>query len=77
MRRRHGQPRRRVTGIELPTVLGTGGGGAEWEVLPDDREVLHTLVREVSGRRVLTDPVMLEDAALVKSSVRDIREMAR
>jgi hypothetical protein len=77
MARWNSRPHRRgrVTGVSLPSILGFGGGGVQWESTPAEREVLLALVQRLAGRRVLTDPVMLEDDELVRGSVHDIREM--
>ncbi len=38
MRKGRRKAKRRLTGLTLPTVLGTGGGGATWEVEPERDE---------------------------------------
>lgn len=71
------EAKRRLTGLTLPTVLGTGGGGASWTVEAGDRARASAILQYLEDRRVLYDPydVELPDACVM--SVREIREHLR
>lgn len=66
--------RHRLTGFTLPTVLGTGGGGATWTPEPGDTELAGTVLRYLEDRRVLYVPHWAEVPDHCVKSVREIRE---
>lgn len=71
------EAKRRLTGLTLPTVLGTGGGGATWTVEAGDKARASSVLQYLEDRRVLYNlyDVELPDACVM--SVREIREYLR
>jgi hypothetical protein len=69
--------RHRLTGFTLPTVLGTGGGGATWTPEPGDTELADSILRYLEDRRVLYVPYWAERPHECIASVREIREHLR
>jgi len=69
--------RHRLTGFTLPTVLGTGGGGATWAPEPGDTELAGSVLRYLEDRRVLYVPYWAEVPHECIASVREIREHLR
>lgn len=69
--------RHRLTGFTLPTVLGTGGGGATWTPEPGDTEMAGSILRYLEDRRVLYVPYFAEVPDHCKASVQEIREHLR
>jgi len=68
---------RRLTGLTLPTVLGTGGGGATWEHDDSDTERARQALQRFEDRRVLYNPFEVELPAQCVQSVAEIREYLR
>ena len=73
---RHGT-RHRLTGFTLPTVLGTGGGGATWAPEPGETELAGSILRYLEDRRVLYVPYWAEVPDQCIASVHEIREHLR
>jgi hypothetical protein len=71
------QMKRRLTGLTLPTVLGTGGGGATWEVEAGDKSRARTILQFFEDRRVLYNPYDVELPVACVKSVTEIREYLR
>jgi len=65
--------KRRLTGLTLPTVLGSGGGGATWEIQPGDKALAATVLQYLEDRRVLYEPYEAEMPGLCIRSVDDTR----
>ena len=68
------QVKRRLIGLTLPTVLGTGGGGVTWTVETGDRVLAGSALQYLEDRRVLYDPISVEVPFYCMQSVREIRE---
>jgi hypothetical protein len=71
------EAKRRLIGLTLPTVLGTGGGAATWTIEQGDKARARSVLQDLEDRRVLYDPydVELPDACIM--SVREIRGYLR
>jgi hypothetical protein len=67
------ETKRRLTGLTLPTVLGTGGGSAAWTVEPGDRSLARSVLQYLEDRRVLYDLYILEQPPACIKSVQEIR----
>lgn len=67
------EAKRRLTGLTLPTVLGTGGGGATWTVEPGDKSLARSVLQYLEDRRVLHDPERAELTVPCMRSVQEIR----
>jgi hypothetical protein len=67
------ETRRRLTGLTFPTVLGTGGGGATWDVQQGDRRLAESALQDLENRRVLYNPLEAEVPAICAQSVQEIR----
>jgi uncharacterized protein DUF6650 len=65
--------KRRLTGLTLPTVLGTGGGGATWAAEPGEKELAASILRYLEDRRVLYNPYDAESPRACAESVREVR----
>ena len=69
--------RRRLTGLTLPSILGTGGGGATWTVEAGDKSRADSILRYLEDRRVLYAPYEVEIPHRCVASVREIRAHLR
>lgn len=67
------EAKRRLTGLTLPTVFGTGGGGATWETHPGDRALAVAVLQYLEDRRVLYEPFEAEMPRACITSVGEIR----
>jgi hypothetical protein len=67
------EARRRLTCLTFPTVLGTGGGGATWELSKGDRRLVELVLQHLENRRVLYDAFEAENPLICAESVREIR----
>jgi hypothetical protein len=65
--------KRRLTGLTLPSVLGTGGGGAIWTVEEGDGARARFMLQFLEDRRVLYDPYQVELPMACVTSVQEIR----
>jgi hypothetical protein len=69
------ETRRRLTGLTLPTVLGTGGGGgATWNIEVGDQSLARSVLQYLEDRRVLYDPIDVELPHLCTKSAQEMRE---
>jgi hypothetical protein len=73
VRKGRGETKRRLIGFTLPSVLGIGGGGANWEVTPGDRAMARSVLQVLEDRRVLYDSFQAEDPSDFIKSVELIR----
>jgi hypothetical protein len=67
------EAKRSLTGLTLPTVLGTGGGGATWTVEPGDKALASIVLQYLEDRRVLYEPFEAEDPPACIASVNEMR----
>jgi Family of unknown function (DUF6650) len=67
------EAKRRLTGLTLPTVLGTGGGGVTWTVEAGDRALVDSALQYLEDRRVLYDLIYVEIPLYCIESVREMR----
>jgi len=63
----------RLTSITLPTVLGTGGGGATWTTDEGERSRARSVLQLLEDRRVLYNPFEAEVPAHCITSVQELR----
>jgi len=67
------ETKRRLTGLTFPTVLGTGGGGATWDIEVGDQRLARSVLQYLEDRRVLYDPIEAEIPSWCRESVQEIR----
>jgi signal transduction histidine kinase len=67
------EAKRRLTGLTLPTVLGTGGGGASWTIEAGDKSHARSVLQYLEDRRVLYDPIEVELPLHCWKSVQEMR----
>jgi len=67
------ETKRRLTGLTFPTVLGTGGGGATWNIEVGDQSLARSVLQYLEDRRVLYDPIEAEVPRYCRESVQEIR----
>ena len=67
------ETKRRLTGLTLPTVLGTGGGGVTWNIEVSDQSLARSVLQYLEDRRVLYDPIEAELPLYCRKSVQEIR----
>jgi hypothetical protein len=64
----------RLTGLTFPSVLGTGGGGATWEVQPSEKALATTVLQYLEDRRVLYE---LNEAEQPRACITSVYEMRK